>query len=179
PVIFMMTQADPWSAYKISDIAEMQASAELLDVAPVWLGTTLVPPDLTFLSVAPSELAAAFADVVDTGEKSEFQGLFDESALALAASIQESRAGVVQKLKDNGAEETSKATFDIKPSEYAPRALATLDSGAIVAVSLLDAEAVRPTSDDAVIKFGENPAAKALTGVEESAKGVRTTYGLQ
>ena len=78
-----------------------------------------------------------------------------------------------------GAEETSEASFDIKPSEHAPRSLATLDSGAIVAVSLRDMETVKPTSEDAVIKFGENAAAKALTGVEESAKGVTTTYGLQ
>ena len=57
--------------------------------------------------------------------------------------------------------------------------MATLDSGAIVAVSMIDSETIAPTSADAVIKFGENPEAKALTGVEEAAKGVVTTYGLQ
>jgi hypothetical protein len=129
--------------------------------------------------VPPADLAAAFADVVDTGETSASYGLFDEQALALATSIRDSRQAVVQTLADNGAAETSSAAFDMAPTADAPVSMTTLDSGAIVSVALTDAETIAPTSADAVIRFGDNAQAKALTGVSESAKGVETTYEFQ
>lgn len=69
PVLLTMTQQDPWSNYKVTNIAEMSADAVFPDVAAAWLGTALVPDDSAFLSIAPGELAAAFADVVDTGRR--------------------------------------------------------------------------------------------------------------
>ncbi|MCI1017973.1 glycosyl transferase [Microbacterium sp. C5A9] len=179
PVILTMTQQDPWSAYKITNMAEMSADAVFPDVAAAWLGTSLVPDDSAFLSVPPGELAATFADVVDAGEQSAAYGLFDDLALNLAKSIRDSRQAVVQNLADNGAAETSQTAFDIAPADSAPVSLTTLGSGAIVAVSLIDNETVTPTSADAVIRFGENAQVKALTGVTESAKGVTTRYEFQ
>lgn len=180
PVILTMTQADPWSKYKVTSMAEMQASTEIPQLAPAWLGTSLITENAAaFLSLSPDELATAFADVVDSGDASEYYGLFDPVTIALADSIKQSRDAVTQALVDNGAAETSKAEFDIAPSDQPPVALATLDSGAIVAVSLIDSETVTPTSSDAVIRFGDNAEAKTLTGAEEASKGVVTTYGLQ
>lgn len=179
PVILTMTQADPWSNYKVTNMAEMSADVEFPAVAATWLGTSLVPQDSAFLRVAPGELAAAFADVVDQGEKSASYDLFDDQSLDLVKSIVDSRQAVVQTLADNGAAKTSKATFDMAPTASLPVSMTTLDSGAIVSVSLTDTETVAPTSPDAVIRFGDNAQAKALTGVSESAKGVATTYEFQ
>lgn len=179
PVILTMTQQDPWSNYKVTNMAEMSADAVFPDVAAAWLGTSLVPDDSAFLSLPPGELAETFSDVVDAGEKSESYGLFDELSQNLAASIRDSRQAVVQNLADNGAAKTSKTAFDIAPADVAPVSLTTLDSGAIVALSLIDTETVTPTSADAVIRFGDNAQAKALTGVTESAKGVTTKYEFQ
>jgi hypothetical protein len=127
----------------------------------------------------PAELAAAFADVVDAGEKSPSYDLFDDISLSLAKSITESRAALNQKLKDKGADKTSKAAFDMVPTGDDPVSMTTLDSGAIVAISLEDIEKVTPTVSDAVIRLADNPQAKALTGVSEAAKGVESTYGFQ
>ncbi len=179
PVVLMMTQSDPWSNYKVSNMAEMSADAVFPDVAASWLGTSLVPSDSAFLTLPPAELAPAFADVVDSGEKSEFYGLFDDLALNLATSITDSRQAVVKGLADKGAAKTSKAAFDMTPTTDEPISMTTLDSGAIVAVSLTDTETVTPTSSDVVIRFGDNAEAKALTGATESAKGVETTYEFQ
>lgn len=179
PVILTMTQADPWSNYKVTDMAEMSADAVFPDVAAAWLGTSLVPQDSAFLRVAPGEVSAAFADVVDSGDKSASYDLFDDLSLNLAKSIVDSRQAVVQTLADNGASATSQAAFDMAPATSVPVSMTTLDSGAIVAVSLTDTESVTPTSADAVIRFGDNAQAKALTGVTESAKGVETTYEFQ
>ncbi|MGW9156201.1 MULTISPECIES: glycosyl transferase [unclassified Microbacterium] len=179
PVVLTMTQADPWSNYKVSNMAEMSADAVFPDVAAAWLGTSLVPSDSAFLTLPPAELAPAFADVVDSGEKSEFYGLFDDLALNLATSITDSRQAVVKGLADKGASKTSKAAFDMAPTTDEPISMTTLDSGAIVAVSLTDTETVTPVSSDVVIRFGDNAQAKALTGATESAKGVETTYEFQ
>ncbi|WP_226533265.1 glycosyl transferase [Microbacterium paraoxydans] len=179
PVLLMMTQADPWSNYRISNMAEMSADAVFPDVAATWLGTSLVPSDSAFLTLPPAELAGAFADVVDAGETSEYYGQFDDLALNLAKSITDSRQAIVQNLADKGAAETSKAAFDMSPTSAEPISMTTLDSGAIVAVSLTDKETVTPTSSDVVIRFGDNAEAKALTGATESAKGVETTYEFQ
>lgn len=65
------------------------------------------------------------------------------------------------------------------PTDTPAVSMTTLDSGAIVGITLTDAETVKPTSADAVIRFGDNAKANALTGVSESAKGVVTTYEFQ
>ncbi|MEV7609132.1 glycosyl transferase [Microbacterium sp. NPDC089320] len=180
PVILTMTQQDPWSNYKVTNMAEMSADAVFPDVAASWLGTSLVPDDSAFLSIPPAELAATFADVVDAGEESASWGSFDPISQNLAQSIRDSRQAVVQNLADNGAAETSQTAFDIVPADSEPVSMTTLDSGAIVAVSLIDTESVTPTSADAVIRLGDaNPQAKALTGVTESAKGFTTKYEFQ
>jgi len=179
PVVLTMTQQDPWSNYKVTNIAEMSADAVFPEVAAAWLGTSLVPEDSAFLSIAPGDLAGMFSDVVDAGEKSASYGMFDDLSLNLAQSIRDSRQAVVKNLADNGAAKTSKTAFDIVPADEPPVSLTTLDSGAIVAVSLVDTETVTPTTKDAVIRFGDNAQAKALTGVTESAKGVTTKYEFQ
>lgn len=179
PVILTMTQQDPWSNYKITDIAEMLADTKLPEVVAPWLGTSLVPADSAFLSMAPAKVAEAFADVVDANEQSASYGSFDDVALAYAKSIRDSRQAIVQNLADNNAATTSQTAFDIVPSDSPPVSMTTLDSGAIVAVTLIESETVTPTSSEAVIRFENNPEAKALTGVTESAKGITTKYEFQ
>lgn len=179
PVMLTMTQTDPWSNYHVTDVAEMPASGEFPDVAPPWLGATRVPAESPFLMLPPAELAAAFSDLVDSGDKSEFAGSFDEVTQTLVTSITDSRAAVVKNLADNGASKTSKVAFDMAPTDYEPLSLATLESGAVVAISVNDVQSVTPSVAGAVIRYSGNPEAKALTGTTESAKGVRSTYGLQ
>jgi hypothetical protein len=179
PVLLTMTQADPWSNYRVSEMADMPASSEFPGVAPEWLGATRVPDESPFLALAPEKVSEAFSDFVDQGDKSEYAGRFDETAEKLAQSVRDSRAAIVQGLKDKKADKTSKVAFDMKPTDEAPLSLATLDSGAVVAVSVYDVETITPTSNDAVIRVGDNPEASALTGVKESAKGFTTTYAIQ
>lgn len=179
PVILTMIQQDPWSNYKITDIAEMLADTKVPEVVAPWLGTSLVPADSAFLSIAPGKLAEAFADVVDANEQSPSYGSFDDVALAYAKSIRDSRQAVVDNLAANNAATTSKTAFDIMPSDSPPVSMTTLDSGAIVAVSLVESETVTPTVEGAAIRFNDYPEAKALTGVTESSKGVTTKYEFQ
>ena len=179
PVLLTMTQADPWANYKVAEMADMPASSEFPDVAPAWLGTTRVPIESPFLSLPPAELAAAFADFVDAGDKSEYAGRFDAMAQTLAETVRASRAEVVKNLADKKADKTSKVAFDMTASEGEPLSMATLDSGAVVAVNVTDTETITPTNSDAVIRIGDNEEAKVLTGAKESSKGFQTTYSIQ
>ncbi|MBS0025000.1 glycosyl transferase [Microbacterium paraoxydans] len=176
PVLLTMTQDDPWSNYKVTNLAQMAADAQFPEVAASWLGTSMVPADSAFLTLPPDQVAAAFSDVVDNVEKSQYYGQFDDLSLAVAQSIRDGRQTVVQGLADANAAETSKAAFKALPSDTEPVSMTTLDSGAIVAVSVLDVETITPVNSDVVIRFGSNEQAKALTGATESATGVETTY---
>ncbi|WCD92239.1 glycosyl transferase [Microbacterium sp. nov. GSS16] len=179
PVLLTMTQDDPWSNYRISEMADMPAASEFPDVAPAWLGTTRIPADSPFLALAPEQLAEAFSDFVDNGDKNEFAGRFDATAEKLAQSIRDSRTAILTGLKEKQADTTSAVAFDMTAPEETPLSLATLGSGAVVAVRVDDIETITPTSADAVIRIGENQEASVLTGVKESAKGFTTTYGIQ
>ena len=179
PLIMTMTQNDPWSEYKISSVAEMQAAAKLPNMAPAWLGAKLTPPDSPFLAVEPDKLAAEFADVIDQGEKSASYDAFGKSALDFATSVQDSRAAVQKALKDANADTTSSLSFAAKAGSAVPVSMSSIDSGAIVAVTVDDAQTIKPTSADAVIKLDKNPSAKALTGVDQSAGGFVSVYSIQ
>lgn len=179
PLIMTMTQSDPWSNYKISSVAEMQAAAKLPNMAPAWLGAKLTPPDSPFLATEPAKLAAEFANVIDQGDKSEFYDTFDKTALAFAKSIQDSRAALQKALKDANADTTSSLTFAANAGPEKPVSMSSIDSGAIVAVTVNDSQTIKPTSADAVIKLDKNPSAKALTGVDQSATGFVSVYGVQ
>ncbi|WP_336628366.1 MULTISPECIES: glycosyl transferase [unclassified Microbacterium] len=179
PLIMTMTQPDPWANYKISSVAEMQAAAKLPNMAPAWLGAKLTPPDSPFLATEPNKLAAEFANVIDQGNKSEFYDKFDKTALAFAKSVQESRATLQQALKDANADTTSSLTFAATAGREQPVSMSSIDSGAVVAVTVDDSQTIKPTSADAVIKLDKNPSAKALTGVDQSATGFVSVYGVQ
>ncbi|GAB3271973.1 glycosyl transferase [Microbacterium lacusdiani] len=175
PNIMMIAQADPWSNYKVTTIASMEASAEVPELPPSWLGSPVVPPDSSFLSIAPQDLAAAYADVLGRGEESEFASLFDLEADTFRVAVEEKRAQTLESFNETGAE-TGSIEFGQEPGDSDPVALATLGSGAIVAVTVDEIETVKPTEDDAVIKLEGDRAISTLTGETTTGTGVRTTY---
>jgi hypothetical protein len=152
----------------------MQGGAQIPQLAPDWLGAALVPPDSSFLLIAPDELAAAYADIIGNGEESEFAGLFDTENDGFLAAVAEKRQATLDGFNETG-EETGTMEFAQQPSDTEPVALATLDSGAIVAVGIEEAETATPNNEDAEIRLTD-PAVSFLAGEEETATGVRTTY---
>ncbi|GAA4764405.1 glycosyl transferase [Microbacterium gilvum] len=175
PTVLSMTQDDPWSPYRAGYVANLEASAQTPQLAPAWLGAALVAPDSPFLALAPDELAAAYADVIGNGDASEHAALFDLESDGFLSAVAEKRQATIDGLNETGAE-TATIEFAQGANDAAPVALATLDSGAIVAVGVDETETVTPTNEDAVIRFEDDPAISLLTGETESATGVTTTY---
>ncbi|WP_417564590.1 glycosyl transferase [Microbacterium sp.] len=175
--VMMMSQVDAWSEYKVDYVAQLDATT-LPDVAPTYVGAAAVQPDSSFLVMAPDKIAAAYADIIDKGDKSASAGAF---AVADDPFVK----GVADKRKEQQAEfaktakKTGRLTFAAVAGSAAPVALATLESGAVVAVNVNETETVKPTNKDAVIKLTNNPRVAALTGVKESQTGFTTTYSDQ
>ncbi|WP_292832625.1 glycosyl transferase [Microbacterium sp.] len=172
--ILSVTQADAWSDYKVTYMADLAADTSL-NLAPSYVGAISIDPDSPFLLLAPSQLAAAYADVLDKDRDSEFAPLFDVDTDAFRTQVAANRASRLDSFNQTAAE-TGTLSFAASAGDTAPVALATLDSGAIVAVEVNETDTVTPTSTDAVIKLDDSPTVKALAGVSQSGTGFTTTY---
>lgn len=176
--IMMMTQETPWDDYKASYVGNLEASTNLPELAAPYVGATQVPPDSSFLTLAPERVAAAYADIINNGENSTSAPLFDTANDLLLSAIQDNKTKRTDELNQTGAG-TAEISFAASAGPATPIALATLDTGAIVAVNVYESDTAKPTNADAVIKLDNNPAVKALTGVDQSATGFTTTYSDQ
>lgn len=180
-VIMAVTQDDAWSDYKLRYMGNMSGDTEL-NVAPDYVGALTVAPDSPFLVLPPQELAGAYADVIDEGDDSVYAGLFDLEADTLRAQITADRADRLEQFNETG-EETGTLSYDAVDGNIEAVSLGTVDSGAIVAVTIRENETVEATDDDAVIKLRDedddedtgNRIVEALTDTT-SAKGYTTTY---
>jgi len=176
--IMMMTQQTPWEEYKASYVGNLEASTNLPELAAPYVGATQVPPDSSFLVMPPEKVAAAYADVINNGQNSASFAKFDTANDLLLAAIQDNKTKRTDELNQTGAG-TAEISFSAAAGAATPIALATLDTGAIVAVNVYESDTAKPTNKDAVIKLDNNPAVKALTGVDQSATGFTTTYSDQ
>jgi hypothetical protein len=173
--MMLLTQQDPWSNYKLVYLGALGGSTKLPDLAPWYIGAAQVPPDSTFLTIAPDQLATAYADVLTNGSASTYAPLFDEESDAFSASVAEDRQRRLDEFNAT-ATDTGTLAFGATAGPQPPLALATVESGAIVAITLNETDTVTPASADVVIKLDNNPTVKALTGVAESQTGVTTTF---
>ena len=173
--VMMLTQADPWSPYKLQYAADLVAATELPELAPAYIGAPQVPPDFPFLVVAPDALAPAYADVLARGAASEYADMFDERSDAFQAGVAADRQRRLDEFNATAAQ-TGTLEFGSVAGPDTPLGLATLESGAIVAVTVHETDTVRPANPDVVIKFDTNPTVQALTGASESQSGVTTTF---
>jgi hypothetical protein len=176
--IMMLTQQDQWADYKLSYIASLEAETEMPDLAPAYIGAPGVQPDSPFLLMPPNEVAAAYADILNKGDDSEYASMFEAAGDQFRAGVAADRQKRLDAFNTT-ASQTGSLTFESAAGPTPPLALTTLESGAIVAVSLTETDTVKSTNADAVIKVGDNPTVKTLAGAEQSAAGFTTTFSDQ
>ncbi len=176
--IMYLTQTDPWAEYKLTYVANLEAATTMPDLAPAYIGATAVPPDSSFLLLPPNQLAIAYSDVLNKGDDSEYAALFEADGDQFRTSIEADRKKRLEEFNKTGAK-TAKLTFASSPGTEDPLALATLESGAIIAINLYETDTVVPTNKDAVIKLPGNATVKELAGASQSATGFTTTFSDQ
>lgn len=175
PTTLILVQNSPRENYLVQYAMQLAPEETTPDVAPASIGAPRIAADSKFLALPPSELAAAYGDVLLNGDESEFADLFDtESDLLIAQIGVPGQATIRESLPP-----TADITFTNAPGQGPPVAIATNDSGAIVAVDLKQTETVRP-NDGGTIGFEEGAPGGALSGFTgKSAKGVTRVVGIQ
>ncbi len=166
----MFVQESPREQYKVHYLIRLTQS--IPEVAPIDLGAAPYDPDSKFLAEKPAQLAAEYGDVLITGDSSQFAAHFDPTDDRLRASL-----GADYKAQRRAELPNAVVDFTSAAGSEAPLALATNDTGAIVAVDLRETETVTPAEQGAAI----NPkgAVKALSGKTTTTKGIAAQYGMQ
>lgn len=176
--IMTVSQQDPWSNYKLGYVAEL-ATDSFPELAPWYLGAAQVAPDSPFLVLPPKDLAAAYSDLLTNGDASAYAKLFEADGDAFRTGVTANRQQILDDFNQTGAE-TGSVSFTTQAGTQAPIAMQTLESGAIVAVTITEDHTFTPSNPDAVINVPDtNPVASALTGVSQSSSGFTTTYADQ
>ncbi|RWZ61164.1 glycosyl transferase [Labedella populi] len=170
-IALMLRQETPRSNYTVDYAVSLEPNATIPESAPASVGAAFIPPDSPLMLVAPNNLATSYSDLIAAGAESEYAPLFAESD-PFREIIASDRAA-----KDEGLEETATIEFSTAPGETDPLGLATISSGAIVAVSIEETETAKPVESGAVVK--PTGAIAALVGLEETAKGTTATYADQ
>ena len=173
PVALFLIQEEARSDYKVNYAMTLEPSAVLPDVAPASVGAARLSQDIKLLAMTPSEIALAYGDILDVDTESphflSFEAEGDSLRLAVGlAKKNEAKAGLSS---------TATMSFSHAVGTGQTIALATNDSGALVAVSLNEITTVAPVEAGAAV----NPtgAVKALSGIGVSIKGVQAVYGDQ
>jgi hypothetical protein len=172
PTALVLRQDTPRSAYRIEYDVLLEAAATVPKVAPATIGAPIIAPDSTFLLLAPDKVSAAYADVLMQGEASPSFALFEAKGDSFRTQVSD-----LKSTRKAGLPTTASIEFGAAPGTGKTVALATNDSGSIVAVSLNETETVKPV--DAGATVSPEGASKALSGVSATAKGITSTYADQ
>jgi hypothetical protein len=169
PQTLVIQQSSPREPYKLYYNVALLPGAQFPDVAAVSEGSIPVESDSLFLKLSPLDVAAAYGDLIDFGATSEFFGFFDTSSDAFYEQI-----ATTQKNQTENLEEAT-TVFTHLLGDDNVISLTTSDSGAIVALMMVDTWEIKPTNrNSAVTVTGDE---QLLLGVEGSSRGIRTEYG--
>lgn len=173
PVMLVLVQNSPREDYQVNYAIPLQPDTRVPDVASARVGTSIVPPTSKLLVLAPDQVAAAYGDIMDKGAKSSFDSLFD---LQHDTLYKELGPGYKAQKQDD-VSKTASLTYSYALGDAPTVALATLDSGALVATYLTETVTIRAVQSGAEVSVGDQAA--ALIGKATSTTGASTTYGYQ
>ncbi|MFK4728395.1 hypothetical protein ROT00_01775 [Agromyces mediolanus] len=175
PTALVLQQDAPRDQYHVLYTMSLVPGPEFPDVAPASIGAPIIAPEYKGLTLAPSQVSTAFADILMKGAESEYAPLFDLEGTDLDDTLNATaRANEVQ-----GANPTITLSVSAVAGDAPVVALATNDAGALVSTLVRRTEQSRP-NDGGTTGFKENTPARALSGfTEQSAKGVQSTRDLQ
>jgi hypothetical protein len=173
PVAIFLIQNNARANYKVHYAMTLEPSAELPDLAPASVGAARLAGDSGVLKTAPGTLALAYADILAKDIESQVYLDFK----AEDDSLRESVGLAARQALAASLPSTASMTFSQAPGSGQTIALATNDSGALVAVDVIDTTTVAPTEEGAAVNT--SGAVTALSGVSVSTKGVTASYSLQ
>ena len=169
PQMLVLQQQSPRAQYKLWYDIDMLPGVKLPELNTASVGAIPVSPDSLFLKIAPQALPTAFGDLIDNGQSSLSASMFnvanDEYYQQIAASVQSQR--------QNLSNATIKSVHLLGDPNVL--SLSTVNSGALVAVYMVDKSVIKPKDRTQAVAVTGNE--KLLLGSAGSATGIKTFYG--
>jgi hypothetical protein len=169
PQTLVIQQLSPREPYKLIYNMELLPGVDFPDVAAASDGAIPVEVDSLFLKISPIDLALVYGDLIDNGPVSEFFSQFDLATDEFYEQIAQTQADQAENLDE------ATTVFSHELGEANVVSLTTSDSGAIVALMMVDTWEIKPNSRNSAVTVSGNEL--LLLGVEGSRSGVRTRYG--
>ena len=173
PVALVLTQQTPRDNYLVTYTVQLQPGIEFPAVAPVTVGAAVLQNDVKLLALQPDQVAPDYADILLQGDASPSVGLFQADPDKLRTDV-----GVDYKNAQKAAlPKTAAMDFVSGPGTGPVYALATVDSGAIVATTVVERQTTKPVEEGAKINL--QGSVKALSGLTTTEKGIESSYSYQ
>ena len=159
----VLTQQNPHENYMVSRVISLRGGISMPDAAPAEEGTAVLSNEAATLAMAPGEVGAAYAKLLQDGTEIPEAEAFDLTTDSLLENYGKARAAAAQKQSDEKGQ-TMKFSVATKQGDAAPIALSTGAGGALVATTVIEEQVVdsaggryKPQAKDAVT---------ALSGLE-------------
>ncbi len=172
-IAMFLEQATARDPYKVMYAVTLEPSQKIPDVAQANVGAARLLPDSPVLRLTPTEIALAYADILDKDVDSPAYLDFEKQGDSLRTAVGPAYKAAVRAALPT----TASVTFASGIGEAKAISLATNDAGALIAVNLNESTTVAPIEAGAVVNTSGQ--VKALSGLAVSSKGVVATYGDQ
>jgi len=169
PQTLVIQQLSPREPYKLLYNMALLPGVKFPDVAAATDGAIPVEVDSLFLKISPINLAPAYGNLIDNGPASEFFSLFDLATDEFYDQIAQTQLDQAENLDE------ATTVFSHELGDANVVSLTTSDSGAIVALMMVDTWEIKPTSRTSAVTVSGDE--KLLLGLEGSRSGVSTRYG--
>ena len=169
PQTLVIQQLSPREPYKLIYNMALLPGVEFPDVAAANDGAIPVEVDSLFLKISPLNLAPAYGDLIDNGPLSEFFSQFDLATDKFYEQISQTQADQAENLDE------ATTVFSHELADANVVSLTTSDSGAIVALMMVDTWEIKPNSRTSAVTVSGDEL--LLLGAEGSRSGVSTRYG--
>jgi hypothetical protein len=169
----VLIQDTPRSNYKVNYAMTLEPNQSFPHVAPATVGTARLDPTSGFFKLQPAAIALAYGDILDKDTASPSYKLFQSKGDTFRTQV-----GMASKKAQAALlPATASLTYTNANGTGQVVVLATIDSGAIVAVDLNEIETVKPVQAGAAVNAPGQVA--ALMGTSTSTTGLVATYGDQ
>ena len=169
PQTLVIQQLSPREPYKLIYNMALLPGVEFPDVAAANDGAIPVEVDSLFLKISPLNLAPAYGDLIDNGPLSEFFSQFDLATDKFYEQISQTQADQAENLDE------ATTVFSHELADANVVSLTTSDSGAIVALMMVDTWEIKPNSRTSAVTVSGDE--QLLLGADGSRSGVSTRYG--
>ena len=169
PQTLVIQQLSPREPYKLIYNMALLPVVEFPDVAAANDGAIPVEVDSLFLKISPLNLAPAYGDLIDNGPSSEFFSQFDLATDKFYEQISQTQADQAENLDE------ATTVFSHELADANVVSLTTSDSGAIVALMMVDTWEIKPNSRTSAVTVSGDE--QLLLGADGSRSGVSTRYG--